>query len=100
MPKFYWAEAVRTAVYIPNRIGEKVSAHELYFERKPNLRHVRLFGSIAYVQMPYEKRRKVDPKSEKCILVSYSQEQKGYDCYNPRTREARVCRDVEFDESL
>jgi hypothetical protein len=26
MPNFYWAEAVRTAVYIQNRIGDKVSA--------------------------------------------------------------------------
>ena len=23
LPKFYWAEAVRTAVYIQNRIGDK-----------------------------------------------------------------------------
>ena len=37
MPKFYWAEAVRTAVYIQNRIRDKVSAHELYFKTKPNL---------------------------------------------------------------
>ena len=36
LPKFYWAEAVRTAVYIQNRIGDKVSAHELYFGTKPN----------------------------------------------------------------
>ena len=32
-----WAEAVRTAVYIQNRIGEKVSAHQLYFGTKPNV---------------------------------------------------------------
>ena len=37
MPHFYWAEAVRTAVYVQNRIGDKVSVHELYFGRKPNL---------------------------------------------------------------
>ena len=47
MPKFYSAEAVQTAVYIQNRIGDKVLAHELYFGRKPNLRHLRIFGSIA-----------------------------------------------------
>ena len=49
MPKFYWAVAVRTAVYIQNRIGDKVSAHGLYFRSKPNLRHLRVFGSTAYV---------------------------------------------------
>ena len=74
MPKFYWAEAVRTAVYIQNRIGEKVSAHELYFGRKPNLRHLRVFSSIVYVHVPKEKRRKLDMKAEKCILVGYSDE--------------------------
>ena len=38
MPKFYWAEAVRTAIYIQNCIGENVSAHELYFGCKENKR--------------------------------------------------------------
>ena len=34
LPKFYWAEVVRTAVYIQNCIGEKVSADELFLRRK------------------------------------------------------------------
>ena len=76
IPMFYWAEAVRTAVYIQNRIGEKMLTHEMYFGRKSNLRHLRVFGSIAYVHVPKEKRRKLDAKSEKCILVGYSDEQK------------------------
>jgi hypothetical protein len=62
MPKFYWAEAVRTTVYIQNRIGDKVSAYEQCFGTKPNLRHLRVFGSIAYVHIPKEKRRKRDAK--------------------------------------
>ena len=55
-----------------------MSAHELYFEKKLNLRHFRVFGSIAYVHVPKEKRKKLDAKTEKCILVGYSDEQKGY----------------------
>ena len=76
-----------------------MSAHELYFGRKPNLQHLRVFYSIAYVHVPKEKRRKLDAKAEKCILVDYSDEQKGYKCYNPRTKQARVSHDVVFDES-
>ena len=57
LPKFYWAEAVR--------IRDKVSAHELYFGTKPNMQHLRVFGSIAYVHVPKEKRRKLDTKAEK-----------------------------------
>ena len=64
-------------MYIQNWIGDKVSAHELYFGTKPNLQHLRVFGSIAYVHVPKEKRRKLDSKAEKCILVGYSDEQKG-----------------------
>ena len=80
MPKFYWAEAVRTVVYIQNRIGGKVSAHDLYFGMKPNLRHLRVFVSITYVHVPKKKRKNLDAKAEKCILVGYSDEQ------NPRTK--------------
>ena len=76
-----------------------MSAHELYFGTKPNLRHLRVFGSIAYVHVPKEKRRKLDAKAEKCILVGYSDEQKGYKCYNHRTKQACLSRDVVFDES-
>ena len=76
-----------------------MSAHKLYFGTKPNLRHLRVFGSITYVHVPKEKWRKLDAKAEKCILVSYLDEPKGYKCYNPRTKQARVSRDVVFDES-
>jgi hypothetical protein len=58
-----------------------------------------VFGSIAYVHIPKEKRRKLDAKAEKCILVDYSDEHKGYKCYNPRTKQACVSRDVVFVES-
>ena len=51
------------------------------------------------MHVPDEKRRKLDPKSEKCVLVGYSYEQKGYKCYNPQTKQVRVSQDVIFDES-
>ena len=76
-----------------------MSAHELYFRATPILRHLTVFSSIAYVHVPKEKRRKLDAKAEKCILASYSDEQKCSKCYNPRTKQARVSRDVVFDES-
>jgi hypothetical protein len=58
-----------------------------------------VFGSIAYVHIPKEKRKKLDAKAKKCILVRYSDEQKAYNCYNPQTKRACVSRDVVFDES-
>ena len=102
MPHHYWAEVVNTAVYIMNRTPtaavHDVTPEEKYSGKKPDLSHLKVFGCIAYVHIPDELRRKLDPKAEKCIFVGYSIEQKGYRCYNPITRELRVSRDVVFDE--
>ena len=96
-------EAANTAVYLMNRCTTSgvhdLTPYEKFYGKKPDLSHVRIFGSIAYVHIPDEKRQKLDPKSEKCILIGYSLEQKGYKCYNPSTRKVRVSRDVVFDES-
>ena len=102
MPHHFWAEAVNTAVYIMNRTPttaiHDVTPEEKYTGTKPDLSHFKVFGCIAYVHVPDELRRKLDPKAEKCIFVGYSLQQKGYRCYNPVTRELRVSRDVVFDE--
>ena len=75
MPKFYRPEAVRITVYLQNQTFAKggVSPHELYFGKKPNLGHLRVFDNIAYVHVPKEKRRKLYAKAKKCILVDYSE---------------------------
>ena len=78
--KFYWVKVVRTFVYLQNRTSAnvEVSPHELYFGKKPNLGHLRVFGNIVNVHVSKEKRRKLDAKAEKYILVGYSDELKGY----------------------
>ena len=84
-PKNYWAKAVSTTVYLLNQTligGAQVSRDEAYFKRKPNMAHVQVFNSIAYVHVAKKKRKKLDSKAEKCILIQYSHEQKGYKCYN------------------
>ena len=57
--------------------------HELYYEKKPKLAHLRVFNNITYVHVPKEKWKNLDAKAEKCILVDYSYELKGYKCYKP-----------------
>ena len=76
IPKFYWAEAIRTAIYLQNQTFANggVSPHELYFGKKLNLRYLRVIGSINFMHVPKVKWRKLDVKSEKCILVSYFDE--------------------------
>ena len=51
------------------------------------MKHLWVYGSIAYVHVPDETGKKLDAKAKKCILVGYLHEQKGYNCYNPRTKQ-------------
>ena len=103
MPKTYWAEAANSSIYLMNRCTTSrvhdVTPHERYYGNKPDLTHIRIFGSIAFVHILDEKKEQPDPKLKKCILVGYSLEQKGYKWLNPSTRKVRVNRDVVFEES-
>jgi hypothetical protein len=90
LPNYFWVEAVATTVYIMNRtptMGVHGMTPEKKFTcKKPDVSHFKVFGYIAYVHVPNEKRSKLDPKVEKCIFIGYYSEQKGYKCFNPSTR--------------
>ena len=76
MPDYFWAEAVATAVYIMNRTPTAavhgMTPEEKYTGRKPDISHLKVFGCIAYVHIPNERRTKLDPKAKKCIFIGYS----------------------------
>lgn len=82
LPTKLWAEAVNTAVYILNcclssQTGN-VTPFELWYKKKPDLSHIRIFGSDAYVHISKEQRKKWDPKSRKLMLVGYHKESTNY----------------------
>jgi len=77
-----------------------MTLEEKFTHKKPNVSHLRVFGCIAYVHVPDEKRSKLNPKAEKCIFIRYSLEQKGYKCFNLSTRKLQVSRNVVFDDMI
>ncbi|CAH1378632.1 unnamed protein product, partial [Tenebrio molitor] len=68
--------------------------------RKPNVSHLRIFGSPVMVHIPKEKRRKWDKKAGKVYLVGYSDNIKGYRLYDPESRKIIVARDVVVMENV
>jgi transposase InsO family protein len=82
VPLHLWAEAVACAVYCLNRalstVNTDVTPFEGCYKRKPTVSHLRIFGSQAYVHIPDVLRTKLDPKSELCVFVGYSETQKAY----------------------
>ncbi|KAJ8640821.1 hypothetical protein MRB53_017515 [Persea americana] len=75
-----------------------MTPEEAWSGRKPAVDHFRIFGCIAYAHIPYEKRRKLDNKGEKCIFLGVSDKSKAYKLYNPSTMKIVISRDVVFDE--
>lgn len=98
LEKELWAEATNTAVYLHNRIVASglngKTPLEKWTGNKPDISHLRVFGSKVMVHIPKEKRRKWDKKSVEHILVGYSENVKGYRVYNPATKTVSLSRDV------
>ena len=65
---------------------------------KPSVDHFRVFGCIAHVHVPEERRTKLDNRSITCVLLGVSEELKGYRLFDPVAKRVVVSRDVIFEE--
>ena len=67
---------------------------------QPPLEHLRHFGCDAYVYVPLEGRRKLDPKSRHCIHLGYVHNTMKLWCvWDPASRPTIRVADVVFDEA-
>lgn len=101
LDKRFWGEAVLTATYIQNRIPSRSvpkTPFEMSWGRKPDLDHMRVFGSPAYVHVPDVKRRKMEPKAKRLTFLGYSMEHNGYRFVDPETDCITISRDARFIE--
>ena len=100
----FWAEAVNCANYIVNRTPTKalknVTPEEAWSSIKLDVSHFRVFGSEAWAHIPDAKHKALEPKSEKCIFVGYSENVKGYRLLQPNSKEIIIRRDVQFNENI
>ena len=89
LPHKFWLEAVMCANYVLNRCPTKaittITPYEAWTGHKPNVGHMRIFGSLAYAFVPPQQRHKLQDKATKCIFVGYSKESKGYRLFQPTT---------------
>ncbi|GJX10682.1 retrovirus-related pol polyprotein from transposon TNT 1-94 [Tanacetum coccineum] len=102
LPMFYWDEAIATACYTQNRSiiipkHEKMAYH-IINDRKPSIKHLRIFGCTYYLTRDGENLDKMKEKGNPCILVGYSTQSKGYHVYNKRTRLIVESIHIRFDE--
>jgi hypothetical protein len=111
LPLNFWAEAMDTANYLRNLLpstksntneGEKnvIIPEERWTGTRQNVSHLKIFGSLAYVFIPKETRKKGDTaRTWKGIFVGYSNTHKKARVWIPDLHLAREVSDPKIDEA-
>ena len=76
-------------LYIINRQSCRainMTPQEAWTGKKPDLSHIKIFGTTAMVHVPGQKRRKLDPKAVECKVVGFDINTKGYRLYEKSKR--------------
>jgi transposase InsO family protein len=64
LPNYFWVEVVVTIIYIMNQTPivaiHGMTLEEKFTGKKPGVSHLRVFGCIAYVHVPDEKKSKLE----------------------------------------
>ena len=90
-------------MYLKNRSPTKKlelqTPFEVFYGYKPEISHLRIFGSRDFAHIPKDDRRKLDAKSIECIFVGYCDDQKAYKLFRPSSHKLIASRDVVFHEN-
>ena len=100
LDKRLWMEIANTVVYLKNRSPTSAVAttpYEVWHGAKPNVSHLRILGSTAYIHVPKEKRIKLDVHSHKGIMIGYGGTNQ-YRIWDLTRKDIVISRDVVFIE--
>ncbi|GJR55949.1 zinc finger, CCHC-type containing protein [Tanacetum coccineum] len=103
LPLTFWAEAVRHAIYILNRVPTRAlidkTPYEALYNRKSNLENLRIFGCTAYAKITIPHLKKLDDRSIPLIYLGVEERSKACRLYDPIAKKKHVSRDVRFMET-
>ena len=103
LPTYLWSEAISHAQHLincsPTRANHGTTPEAKYTSKTPNISNLRIFGCVAYVHMPKERRRKLDNKTIQCLFMGFDNETKAYRLYDQTRRKIVISRDAVFDET-
>ena len=92
LPLHLWAEACNTTVYVKNRCPHKILGmsipEEAYSGKRPDISHLRIFGSLVYMHVMKDARKKLEPTAEVGIFVGYIDMPHNYRVYFPDSHKA------------
>jgi len=103
LPDTFWGEAALAFVYTTNHfptapVGNK-TPYELWYGHKPDVAHLRVWGSRAFVHVQRDQRTKTQSHTKECVFIGYPEDHKAWRFYDPITRKVIISRDVVWDEN-
>ena len=84
---------------LPTKALQDKTPYEAWYDHKPTVHHLRIFGCICYYQVPESKRSKLDNRAQKGIFMGYGSSCKGYRIFCLKTEKIILSRDVKFYEA-
>ncbi|KAL5521963.1 hypothetical protein ACEPAF_1819 [Sanghuangporus sanghuang] len=104
LPSSFWWDAVAAFVHVHNRSPTSaVSAstpYELWFQSKPDVSHLRVFGCTSYVLVKKDQHKQLQSHTQKCVFLGYPSNYKGWLFWNPLTRKEVISDSAQFDERV
>ncbi|RVW13581.1 Retrovirus-related Pol polyprotein from transposon TNT 1-94 [Vitis vinifera] len=103
LPESLWGKAIKTAVYILNRVPSKAVAktpYELWTSKKPSIRHLHVWGCPAEARPYKPNEKKLDFRTVSCYFVGYSERSRGFKFYDPSTRSFFETSNAKFIEDV
>ena len=83
---------------MPHKSVVGVSPFEALHGYKPNVSHLRVFGSKAWARIPLDKRKAFQAQISECILLGYAEDAKAYKLIEVAIKRCFIERSVQFEE--
>jgi hypothetical protein len=102
LPKMYWHDALVYAAHLhnvtPKCALEGITPEEAWSGNKPDVSHLRVFGTQAFVHVPDKQHTKLGAKSLTCTFLGFAQNRHAYCLMHHSSRCFLESRDVVFNE--
>nr|GEV81106.1 putative ribonuclease H-like domain-containing protein [Tanacetum cinerariifolium] len=103
LPVTFWAEVVKTACYVQNRVlvnkSQNKTPYELFNSRTPAIGFLKPFGCHVMILNTLDHLGKFDAKGDEGYFIGYSMSSKAFRVFNKRTKRVEENLHVEFLEN-
>jgi len=95
-----WVEVAHTIVFLQNGLLKRTvkdhTPHKAWYDYKPSLNFLKIFGCLCFTHVPQNKYDKLDKRAPSCFSIGYSIINKSYKIFQLQTRSMVVVINVHF----